>query len=825
MREPLLVPAAAIAAGIVLSHYVPFHWAEIVPRLAIALICSLAAYRRGSRGLGLAALLTASLFGGITLERLHRRPPPPELDAAPGEVVLLEGCVVEPPSLDEAREQFLVELAPRSRAQATLYLGEGQSAPGLSYGQRVEFPARVRAPRNFDNPGSFDYERYLFRRDIHWLASIPSGGEVRVLPGRCGSAALGFVFGLRTAALERIARFYTGDPYTTAVTQALLLGEQSRLERVWTENYRRTGTYHALVVSGLHVAVIAGVLLLFLRLLSLPPAAAYLLTAGTAWIYAVLCGWQPPVVRSAAGFSLFLIARWSFRQARVLNLLAAVGLVFLAADPEQLFEPSFQLSFLAVAVLGAFAGPMLEKTTDPLRRGLAGLHEVSRDLHLDPRTAQFRVELRLLAETVRLYTRLPRRLLLEAAAWTGRVLFHLWSLFAVSAVMQIGLALPMAFYFHRLSLSGLTANLLVVPVTSIAVQTGLLAVLTGWGWFAWITGSLISLARVIVDWHMRWEPLWRIPDPPAWLAVAIAAALLAVCFSKHWVPAAVLVALAAVLCVHPFPPKLEPGTLELTAIDVGQGESLFMGLPEGRALIVDGGGIPLYGKRRKPRLDIGEDVVSAYLFTRSIRRIDVLVSTHQHDDHAGGLPALMDNFRPRELWTGATPPSPVSESLFAKAAAQGVYVRRLRRGDGFRFGGASFEVLAPFEDYEPRGEPANNDSLVLRVTFGAHSFLLTGDIEHRVEARLAGDIRPAHVLKLAHHGSRTSTTSAFLDAVQPAFALVSSGYQNLFLHPHPSVLGRLEERHVRVLRTDRNGLVTLRTDGRRFTVREQRPGR
>lgn len=230
-------------------------------------------------------------------------------------------------------------------------------------------------------------------------------------------------------------------------------------------------------------------------------------------------------------------------------------------------------------------------------------------------------------------------------------------------------------------------------------------------------------------------------------------------------------------------------------------------------MLIDGGGQLVYGRRRKSNLDIGEDVVSPYLWSRGIRRIDVMVATHAHQDHIGGLSALIANFRPRELWTGANPPS----ELLALARLLGIPSLRKHPGEPVELSGATVEILAPTEDYVSK-QPDNNDSLVMRLTYGARSFLLTGDMERGIEAKLlasGADLR-ADVLKVGHHGSRTSSSQPFIDAVAPSVALISAGFENSFGHPHPDIVGRLSARHAAVLRTDMDGLVTARTDGQRL---------
>jgi len=740
--------------------------------------------------------------------------------------VILSGCVVQPPALSGDRERFVVELEPGARVQVTAYAREGQAPPSLNYGQRVEFEARVRRPRNFGNPGAFDYARYLARRDIYWTASMSSGAEVTVLPGQCGSRFQAAIVGLRVVALDRLAQLYKGKPYETGMMQAIMIGETYQVERVWTEQFRNTGTYHAIVISGTHTAVLALFLMLVLRLCFVRREAALFVTSALLWLYALVTGWGSPCVRCAAGFTLFAVASYFARERRILNILAAVAIGFLVLDPEQIFEASFQLTFLAVGFIGAFATPLLERTAYPRARALADLPDTGRDLHLAPVAAQFRVEMRLLAETLRLWTRLPERASCLTIGIPARVLLYAFQLAVVSAIVQLGLALPMVVYFHRIGFSGVSANTIVVPLMCAVIPVGFIAIFTGWAWVAKAAGWLLAASHAAVNWHMHLEPNWRIPDPPLWLGIAIGAGLILVALasraSRVWFAATggALAVLFVLLLWHPFAPEVARNELEMTVVDVGQGDSILLTFPDGKLMLVDGGGIPTFGRHAPAQMDIGEDVVSPYLWDRSIGRIDVMVCTHAHADHIGGLPSLLENFHARELWTGANSENPAWRNLRDRARRDGVRIVPLHRGQCFHYGGAALEVLAPSLNYVPKEEPHNNDSLAFRVTFGRHSFLLSGDIERQVEAELVSEglVRKTDVLKVPHHGSKTSSTAAFLDLLQPAFAVMSAGFENSYGHPHAEVLERYEERQACVLRTDLDGLVTVRSDGRRLRM-------
>jgi competence protein ComEC len=253
MRAPLLAPAAALMAGVALTRIADFGLVELAVAGAILTGLAILASRRRrilARTCGLLAVVSAGAF----VAEYHRPGPPPQLDTELDEPVLIAGCVVEPSVFFQDREQFTLELEPGARARVSLYVKEGAQPPNLRYGQLVEVEARVRTPRNFHNPGSFDYAGYLARRDIYWTAAVRTGATVRVLPGKCGSRLLSAVYDARSAMLSRIERLYPEDEYSSSMMRAILLGESSRLEKAWVEHFRRTGTYHALVGAACHGA-------------------------------------------------------------------------------------------------------------------------------------------------------------------------------------------------------------------------------------------------------------------------------------------------------------------------------------------------------------------------------------------------------------------------------------------------------------------------------------------------------------------------------------------------------------------------------------------
>jgi len=256
-------------------------------------------------------------------------------------------------------------------------------------------------------------------------------------------------------------------------------------------------------------------------------------------------------------------------------------------------------------------------------------------------------------------------------------------------------------------------------------------------------------------------------------------------------------------------------------LDVGQGDSIFVAFPDGRTILVDAGGLPgaTYVRGMRPGLDVGEDVVSPFLWSRGLKRIDTMVMTHAHEDHLGGMPAVLRNFRVGELWVGRDEDSPAYRNVLTEARAKGVPVIHRLRGEHFYWAGVRLSVLWP--DSSDPARARNDDSLVLRLEDGKDSFLLTGDIERAAERNIlaSGDELATNFLKIPHHGAKTSSTPAFLDAVHPAIAAISVGEANPFGHPSPDTIERIRAEGTRLFRTDRDGAITATTDGRSMNVR------
>jgi competence protein ComEC len=862
VTAPALFPACAFAIGILIAHS---HW--LLPAWlllgipVLAAVALLAAWR--APRLLLPAL--GSLFLALGCFASEVQPPvDPQQSvaemASDGGPLLLTGTVVrlEPQhqvtytaffgqkAVNEVSQRFDLQLdgyqtdhGPLFKlvggARVTIYTKFGSALPVLGCGSLLQADLELHPESHYNDPGVWDGAQYMLGQGIGGYGSVDAA-KVRLLGAskpslscrlhRLQTTASARVMDLaKMPAFQHLPTFLQITPTDASMLTAMLTGDRSYLQRSTRTGFERTGSFHLLVVSGLHLAIFSSLVLMLARRLRLSQLFATLATISLSLTYAVFTGFGEPVQRSLCMVTLYLLGRLIFRERHALQALGVAALLLMAASPRALAASSLQMTLLTVIAIAGFAAPLAEGTFAPYLGGLRNLWLIPIDGALPPKVAQLRVTLRLLAGHLQPLTgrTAARRWMPRGLAWALGAL----ELTLVSAIVELVMALPMAMYFHRITVLGLPVNVLIIPLLGLLLPAAMLcfaALLLAPSVAiapAVVTAAILHTVSAIVDAFAHVSAgNYRLPAPPsqrivAWVAV-IALGIYCVRRKERWAaPAAATLLLGAtLLAVAPQTLKHRRDALEVFTIDVGQGDSILIVTPDGKTMLVDAGG--LVGEPPGNSFDMGEEVVSPALWSRGIQRLDVVAITHAHMDHIGGIPAVLANFDPRLLVVGNNPLSTNYRAILAQAASQHIPVVQHFAGDHWLLGSVtSVQVLWPSRGYRPKALPGNNDSLVLRLKYRKTSALLEGDAQALAESAMlqAGEAGHVDLLKVGHHGSLSSTTPAFLAAVSPEYGAISCGLRNFYGHPRPATLDKLQGAQVQTFRTDTLGEADFYLDG------------
>ncbi|MDR1045189.1 MAG: ComEC/Rec2 family competence protein [Candidatus Adiutrix sp.] len=691
--------------------------------------------------------------------------------------------------------------------------------PLVEVGDYLRLPLILRKQSGYKNPGSPDPEKYWGAQDIWVGGFVKSPAMISSWPeaGRAGawsrwrSRALRFIE-------ERVPAPASG------ILAAQLAGRRNAVAPEVEEDFRALGLSHLLSVSGLHLGVWYGLCFWLLRLIlkrigplagriKADPAAAFL-ALWPALFYAGLVGAASPVIRSAVMISAAVLAALALRRGDPWNILAAAAWVLLLLEPYRLLTASFQLSFVATAaMLAVFSRRPGEERRPP---------SIPRSLWTRPLNRAWLAEL---AGRLKQSGPAPE----HGPAPDGRRSFFRGALLAALAG-TLGTAPVVIWHFGRLPLAGIAANVVFTALLSFSVLLpGLcsLAVLplspelAGWllGWAGTILSALLPVLGLAADLA---GPGWLLPAPGPWLLLAwYLAGWLILRSPRPW---KIRLAAGGLILFLGFLPGLvsgpgERGVLRFTVLDVGQGSSIHLNLPDGRQMLVDGGGTY--------QGDPGETVITPYLLRRGLSRLDVSALTHPDQDHLKGLVLVNKNFRPREIWDGPWPEniSPLYENFrLGSPGSRRPPLAELYAGRDF--GPARVTLLwPPPDDHWPARPPGskwvNDHGLVFRVAWGGTSFLITGDIGLDTEKKMAelyGDRLRSTVLMGPHHGSAFSLSEEFLKAVRPRWVVFAAGRNNAFNMPHPETVQRARAAGAEIWRTDLQGAAIFEArekDGRR----------
>ena len=648
----------------------------------------------------------------------------------------------------------------------------------LKYGDIIEIEGDLVRPRERRNPGGFDYRAYLARQNIHAILYVNQDDNLHQLKGQKGNFLLRrVIYPVRRKLLQDIDVLLPES--TRPLLKTLLLGDRTELDHEMRDAYARAGIVHILAVSGLHVGFIALILSFLFGLIRLPwKSRTFFIIAGLLF-YVLLTEGRPPVFRAALMASIYLFGQLLDRRTTPLNAVGAAGLFLLLINPARLFDPGFQLSFAAVISILIFY-PRLSEWIIP---GIS----------------------------------IRKR-------WINKPVKGIVSLIILSFSAQLG-TLPLTLtYFNRLPVLALFFNTLAIPLAGLIVALGfttlLFAQFSMWmaGSFSILTHLLIRLLNKLVE-HTASLPFasFTLPSPDLWIICFYVLILSAIFFWKqktlrYSIILTCLIILNGQMWLNVF--RNSDNKLTYLQFDVGQGDAALILCPRNKTILIDGG--PAY-----ETFDAGERIIAPYLIREGIRTIDLMICTHPHNDHVGGLNYILDHFRVKSILISASKyESDLAVSFINRIKETGIQHRTIIAPDSLvSFPGIHLLFLGPdslhFTSLNRRMKNLNNQSIVTLLIHGRAACLLTGDAEKEAEQTMMRrwtDL-DCDLLKVGHHGSKTSSSEAWIDAVQPDHALISVAERNRYGLPDDCIINRYLEHGIQIHRTDRDGALLFESDG------------
>jgi len=895
-QSPLLVLAVMFAAGIALSHHFPFHSKPVFIGVVVAgfsLTLLAGAFLIKDKPIPAFAFLISAFFcAGLVLSFIDARPVAANRISQMydgglftfGDPVELTGVLSGQP--EPAPDSFYLTL----QVEKISFKGTERDASGtvlllahvheqqlreeyevleLRHGARIRVLTTLDRDENFRNPGVLQLTEYLERNGYDATGVIKSPQLIERLDDERVFLPLAWLHEWRQWLEKDFARNFS--PETAGVLEAALLGNRYNISRGAAERFRAGGTFHVLVISGLQIAFLGGLVILIARRLTSRRLFQFVLASGFIWGYSIAVGADPSVARAALMFTLVILAPVVWRRANSLNVIGGAALALLIWQPQNLFDPSFQLTFLSVLAIVSIAVPIMQ------RMQRVGAWRPTRATPYPPECSrQFRILSESLFWSERKWraeiaaSNISYRLFKTEGAgrleqWRIQTTLRFsFAAVVVSVSVQLGLLPLMVIYFHRLSIASLALNIF-VGILMAALAFVALAALLASHLSVWLAAPLIFLAEKI-DWLMVHlvDPLvqfkvasMRLPHYSGWAAgiyvfyyFLLGFLVLAL---ARWNPmrprfftrgrkfsvttpriaGMAFAGLLTVIVMHPFSAARADGKLHVDFLDVGQGDSALLTMPDGTTLLVDGGGRPNINQAainqeaegdevfERDTRSIGEGVVSQFLWSRGLDRVDYVLATHADADHIDGLNDVARNFKVRGAIVARTPLDDAEYVRFAATMKEaGVPIDKIGAGDVLRFGNVTAQVFWPPPTQDEDAASRNNDSIMLLIRYGEKSLLLTGDIEKQGETAVLNEGMgiKSDIVKVAHHGSRTSSIDAFVAATRPALAIISVGRTSMFGHPNKDVVERWRASGAEVMTTGQRGTISVVTDGRSFSV-------